>query len=209
MSLTKKQEIFCKEYVKLDNKSQAYRNAYNTSKMKEDTVNNKAYILSEKGEIRARINELQNIAAEIAEKEFKIDSAELLKHLNILRKSRIDEYIDFVEIELVVGLDECGEEIKKRERILQFKPFDELSEEQLMCIESIKDTRNGIELKLHGKDWTIEKIAKHIGFYAPTKTDITTGGEKINTSTFDPSKFTLEELKKFDSGYTDDGNNDE
>ena len=51
-------------------------------------------------------------------------------------------------------------------------------------------------------------LADFQGWKAPTKTDITTGGEKINASTFDPSKFTLEELKKFDSGYTDDGNND-
>ena len=35
-----------------------------------------------------------------------------------------------------------------------------------MCIESVKQNRYGeIELKLHGKEWTIEKIAKHIGFY--------------------------------------------
>ena len=35
-----------------------------------------------------------------------------------------------------------------------------------MCIESIKQDRYGnIEVKLHGKDWTIDKINKHIGFY--------------------------------------------
>jgi phage terminase small subunit len=166
MPLTKKQEIFCKEYVKSGNKTQAYRIAYNTSRMKDETVHNKAYALSEKGEVRARIKELQAIAAEIAEKEFKCDSRELLKHLNILRKSRIDEYVDFVQIKMPVGTDkETGKEVFATESVLQFKPFDQLTEEQLMCIESIKEGRNGVELKLHGKDWTIEKIAKHIGFY--------------------------------------------
>ena len=33
MSLTQKQEMFAKEYVKLDDASAAYRIAYNTSKM--------------------------------------------------------------------------------------------------------------------------------------------------------------------------------
>ncbi len=166
MGLTLKQEIFCKEYVKCDNKSQAYRIAYNTSGMTDKSVHEKASELSKNVKVMSRIQELQNIASEVAEKEFRIDSKEILGHLNILRKSRIDEYVDFVEIIKNIGIDEkTGEPIKVSERILQFKPFEELTEEQLMCIESIKDTRNGIELKLHGKDWTIEKIAKHIGFY--------------------------------------------
>jgi hypothetical protein len=38
-----------------------------------------------------------------------------------------------------------------------------------MCIESIKQDRSGnIEIKLHGKEWSIDKINKHIGFYERT-----------------------------------------
>jgi len=76
-----------------------------------------------------------------------------------------------IETPFLTENKEGEREIKiKIERVLHFKPFDQLTEEQLMCIESIKDTRNGIELKLHGKDWTIEKIAKHIGFYEKDNT---------------------------------------
>lgn len=166
MSLTKKQDAFATEYVKCDNKSQAYRFAYNTSRMTDKSINEKACELSKNVNVASRIKELKEEAAKIAKKEFQIDSKELLSHLNILRNSRIDEYVDFVEISMPNGIDQkTGEEIYKTERVLQFKPFEDLTEQQLMCIESIKDTRNGIELKLHGKDWTIEKIAKHIGFY--------------------------------------------
>ncbi len=166
MALTKKQEIFATEYVKSGNKSQAYRIAYDTSGMTDKSVNEKASELSNNVKVTSRVKELQKVAAEVAETEFKIDSKELLGHLNILRNSRIDEYVDFVEIIKIVGEDEeTGQPIKVSERVLQFKPFEELTKEQLMCIESIKETRNGIELKLHGKDWTIDKIAKHIGFY--------------------------------------------
>lgn len=164
--LTKKQEIFAKEYVKLDDASAAYRIAYSTNGWKDKSVNEAASRLLKNIKVHTRVEQLQKIAAEIAEKEFRTDSTELLRHLTILRKSRIDEYVDFVQIEKVVGIDpKTDEEIKAVETVLQFKPFDQLTEEQLMCIESIKETRNGIELKLHGKDWTIEKIAKHIGFY--------------------------------------------
>lgn len=174
MKLTKKQEIFATEYVKLDDASAAFRIAYNTKRWKDKSVHERASKLLHSVKVQSRVKELQQIAAEVAEKEFRIDSKELLGHLNILRKSRIDQYVDFVEIEKVVGIDEeTQEEIKTSERVLQFKPFEELTEEQLMCIESIKDTRNGIELKLHGKDWTIEKIAKHIGFYEKDNTQKT------------------------------------
>jgi hypothetical protein len=145
--LTLKQEAFCQAYIRTGDKSAAYREAYNTVNMKNETVNSKACILSENGNVRTRILELQSKVAKIAESKFNITAEEMLRHLNILRNSRIDEYVYF----------KSGK--------LTFKDFDKLTPEQLMCIESMKNTRNGIEIKLHGKDWTIEKINKHIGFY--------------------------------------------
>lgn len=163
MALTNKQEKFASEYVKTDNASEAYRTAYNASKMSAKTINEAASRLLKKSNIAARVKELQGIAAEIANEEFKTDSTELLKHLTILKNSRIDEYVEYVEE---------GEGDKKK-RVLKFKPFEDLTENQLMCIESIKNSRYGIELKLHGKEWTIEKIAKHIGFYEKDNTQKT------------------------------------
>ena len=58
--LTPKQEKFCQLYIEeLGNASEAYRQTYSCGKMKDETINNKAYILGKKGEIRARISELQ------------------------------------------------------------------------------------------------------------------------------------------------------
>ena len=169
--LKKRHELFCKEYVKTGSGSAAYRKSYSVDNMKDATVNNNAYKLLQDNDIKTRIKFLQEITSEIAEKKFKIDSEEILKHLDILRSSRIDEYIEFVDREVVIGFDEVEmEDIKVIRRELQFKSFDDLTEEQLMCIESIRNTRNGIELKLHGKDWSIEKISKHIGFYEKDNT---------------------------------------
>jgi hypothetical protein len=166
MGLTAKQEMFATEYVKGDDKSQAYRIAYNTSKMSDKQVWEESSKLSRNPKVAQRIAELKGVAADIAAKHFEIDSKELLSHLNILRQSSIDQYVNFVEIEQKALNPETDElEVVGSELVMQFKPFDQLTKEQLMCIESIKDTRNGIELKLHGKDWTIDKIAKHIGFY--------------------------------------------
>lgn len=146
--LTIKQEAFCHAYIRLGDKSAAYREAgYSYKNKTTKTLNEAAVRLSFNNKVLARIEELQSKVAKIAEKKFNITAEEMLRHLNILRNSSIDEYVEF----------------KKGK--LTFKDFDKLTKEQLMCIESIKNTRNGIEIKLHGKDWTIEKINKHIGFY--------------------------------------------
>ena len=87
MRFTKRNDIFCREYVKLDDASAAYRIAYSTSNMKSTTVNEMASRLLKKSNVATRVKELKAIAAKIADEEFGIDSRELLGHLNILRKS--------------------------------------------------------------------------------------------------------------------------
>lgn len=152
--LTDKQEMFCVEYLIDLNATQAATRA-GYSKLTANRIGSENL---SKLDIQERIKELIENRKERCE----VDADDILKHLDILRKSRIDEYVELVETEVLV--DEAND-IYKTVKSLEFKSFNQLTEEQLMCIESIKDTKNGIELKLHGKDWTIEKINKHIGFY--------------------------------------------
>lgn len=164
-NLTLKQEAFCQAFIRLGDKSAAYREAYNTSRLKDKSVNELASHLSSNVKVASRIEYLRSKIAAIAEKKFNITQEEMLRHLNILRNSRIDEYVEFKTV-TVNKYNKAGKKIaSNKETKLMFKPFDKLTPEQLMCIESIKETRFGIEIKLHGKDWTIEKINKHIGFY--------------------------------------------
>lgn len=57
--LTPKQEKFCLEYMKDGNASRAYREAYNTSNMKPESIHRKAKEVIDNGNVRARIDELQ------------------------------------------------------------------------------------------------------------------------------------------------------
>lgn len=57
--LTIKQEKFCNKYLECGNASEAYRFAYDCSKMSDDTVRNNAYMLLQNSEITARVKELQ------------------------------------------------------------------------------------------------------------------------------------------------------
>lgn len=137
--LTDKQEQFCQQFLVDLNATQAcIRAGYS-----EHTAKEIGYEHLTKPHIIERIAELKAKRAEKLE----VTQDDILNHLNILRSSNIQEYIKFDDGKLT------------------FKDFKELTEEQLMCIESIKNTANGIELKLHGKEWTIEKISRHIGFY--------------------------------------------
>ena len=56
---TPKQEKFCKLYIELGNASEAYRQAYDCSKMQTSTINTKAKELLKNGPITVRIEELQ------------------------------------------------------------------------------------------------------------------------------------------------------
>lgn len=58
--LTPKQEKFCQLYIELGNASEAYRQAYNCSKMTEKTVNEEAIRLLNNPKITPRIEELKN-----------------------------------------------------------------------------------------------------------------------------------------------------
>lgn len=73
--LTIKQENFCNYFVETGNASEAYRRAYDSSKMKDETVNRKAIELLDNGKITARVKELQ----EEAKKKSDIRKADVLE----------------------------------------------------------------------------------------------------------------------------------
>ena len=61
--LTLKQEKFCQEYVKNGgNASAAYRAAYDTKRLKQESVNRLAYELMQNIKITSRIESLQKAA---------------------------------------------------------------------------------------------------------------------------------------------------
>lgn len=146
--LTIKQENFCNAYIETGNASEAYRRSFSCSKMKPESVNRKAVELLENGKVTARVKELQD---EVKAKS-DITKERILSELECILDAKITDYLEF-----------NGREIK-------FKDFQKLSEKQVKAIESIKETKYGIELKLHGKSWTIPQICQMLGFNAPIKT---------------------------------------
>ncbi|MCC9016935.1 terminase small subunit [Flavobacterium lipolyticum] len=171
-NLTILQEAIAQAYVRLGVKSDAYKEAGYSYKNKSDkSIHEAACRVLGNSKVSARVKELQSVVADIAKKEFKITSEEMLRHLDILRRARIDEFVEYYEYDVPVtttsgtGKNKVVTTIIEKRTELRIKSFDKLSESQKMCIEGIKQTKYGIEIKLHGKEWSIEKINKHIGFY--------------------------------------------
>lgn len=67
MALTRKQEMFCEEFIRCGNASEAYRLSYRAERMKAETVWNAAYKLMENGEVSARLKQLREAAAKEAQ----------------------------------------------------------------------------------------------------------------------------------------------
>lgn len=155
--LTDKQIKFCEEYlVDLNATQAAIRAGYS-----EKTADRIAYQNLRKLEIQEKIRELQIESR----KKTEITKERILDELNCLLSSKITDYLSF-----------NGSKIT-------FKSFDKLTESQIKAIESIKETRHGIELKLHGKSWTIERVCKMLGFDGPT--DIRMKIDELNEATAD------------------------
>ena len=159
-SLTPKQEKFLHKYLECGNASDAYRFAYDCSKMKDATVNVKASELLTNGKITVRLSELQG---ELKEKS-DITKEQVLDQLRCIMFADIRDYVDFDGT------------------TISFKDFSLLTDNQAKAIESIKQGRNGIELKLNGKSWSIESICNMLGFDAHTQrvAKLRTGFEKMS-----------------------------
>ena len=92
--LTKKQEAFCLKYVELGDASAAYRFAYSTEKMGNNTIHVKASELLKNGKVTVRIKELKSITQEVAEKEFRITKEQRLKWLEEIVTAGLSTYMD-------------------------------------------------------------------------------------------------------------------
>lgn len=150
MKLSVKQENFCNYYIECGNASEAYRRAYSCSNMKDESINRKAIELLNNGKITARVKELQ----EELKKKSDITKEEVL---NMLKSFMYADIRNFLTI--------------KNGNVI-FKDSEDWTDEMAMQVESIKQGKEGIEIKLNGRTWTIQRICKMLGFDSPQDMNI-------------------------------------
>lgn len=149
--LTVKQNKFVNKYLECGNASEAYRFAYSSENMKNETVNRKAIEVLNNGKITARIKELQ---------------AQSQYRSNLSRERILFELECMVDAKATDYANLTGGRLK-------FTSFKKLNERQIKAIKSVKQGNNGTELELYSKLAAIERICKMLGYDAPEKFEYT------------------------------------
>lgn len=166
MKLTVKQEKFCNIYLETGNATEAYRQAYDCGNMKYDTIKRKANELLANGNITATLGKKQDELKEQSD----IRKQDILEELKSIAFADISDYVEYDGTTLTI------------------KSFDELTPSQRRAIEYIRKGKHGIEIRLHGKSWSIDRICKMLGFDAPVVME-----QKINTGFEDLSEEKIKE----------------
>lgn len=168
MKLSVKQENFCNYYIECGNASEAYRRAYSCSNMKDESINVKAVELLNNGKITVRVKELQ----EELKKKSDITKEEVL---NMLKSFMYADIRNFLTI--------------KNGNVI-FKDSEDWTDEMAMQVESVKQGKEGIEIKLNGRTWTIQRICKMLGFDFPQDVNV----NMISPMTKEEAKRIIEDL---------------
>lgn len=150
MKLSVKQENFCNYYIECGNASEAYRRAYSCSKMKEKQIWEESSKLLNSPKVSQRIKELQ----EELKKKSDITKEEVLK---MLRSFMYADIRNFLTI---------------KDGNVTFKDSEDWTDEMAMQVESVKQGKEGIEIKLNGRTWTIQRLCKMLGFDSPQDMNI-------------------------------------
>lgn len=174
-NLTIKQQRFVDKYLETNNASEAYRFAYKCKNSSVETIKVNACNLLKTTNIALTIEKQQDKIQAKSE----LSREKIIKELEIINNANIRDYCNVLEKEVIIT-DNQGNRRKEKIMDVQFKPFDQLTENQLKAIESVKMGRNGIELRLHSKSWSIERACKMLGYDVPAKIDVTSDGKQLN-----------------------------
>ncbi len=158
--LTIKQEKFCNKYLECGNASEAYRFAYNCSKMSNNVIYNKASEMLDNGEIKVRLDYLKNHLAEAAG----------ISALQIIREHQKIAFSDATRV---------------RNGWMSLKDFESLTADEKACIKTIetKQTKRvtpagdevideQVKITCYDKQKALDSIVSMLGYNAPVRKDI-------------------------------------
>ena len=175
MSLTGKQKRFCEEYIiDLNGTKAAIRAGYAPN-----SANEQAARMLAKDSVQQYIQQLKAARSQRTE----ITADRVLQELAIVGLARIDDFakVEQKTVTEIVGLDEEGKEITNTRNYKEVNVFDtdSVDANKIPAVASIKQTKDGIELKTHDKIKALELIGRHLGMWND-KLDLSTKGESLN-----------------------------
>jgi phage terminase small subunit len=154
-TLTPKQERFVAEYLSTGNATEAYRRAYNYSKMKPASVNRKAKECLDNVNISARIKELRDKS----ESALVMSRQEALERLTGIGRACLSDLVEFGSYE--VGEVDGDPVVQATWR---FKDSALLDKDKLASIAELNAGRDGFKIKMHSPLQAVQQIAKMQGW---------------------------------------------
>lgn len=174
MALTAKQKRFCDEYlIDLNATQSAIRAGYSPA-----TAAEQATRLLRKVNIQEYIQELQDARS----KRTDITKDRVLQELAAIAFANIDDFVKVEDVEVTdVTFNEEGEPAYSTRIIKGVNVFetDKVDKAKIPALSSIKQGRDGIEVKIHDKQKALELIGRHLGMFND-KLDLTTNGKDIS-----------------------------
>lgn len=167
--LTKLQEDFAQAFVEHGVGSVALRQAKDCSKMKDSTVTRTAYDLVHHPRVRARINELRDLAAS----DLVMTRREALERLSARARVNFFELIEFGET--VVRTTESGEPVVQA--TWKFKDRESLTPEQLAAITELTAGPKGLTVKTHDPVAAMALLSRMQGWEAPRAVELSGPGK--------------------------------
>jgi phage terminase small subunit len=166
-TLTAKQQKFCEEYLIDLNATQAYLRAGYKAK-DENTAYAAASRLLRNVKVKAVIDKL--MAAREERTETKQD--DVLKELSTIAFSKITDFLSIKEMEVIVGYEkdvdgdyDYTKPIKQKMKVVDVMETSKMDKRKLAAISEIRQTKDGISIKLHDKVKTLELLGKHLNMF--------------------------------------------
>lgn len=159
--LTFKQEKYVQELVKGKSQREAYKAAYNTNKMSDKTIDEKASRLLSQGKVRARYNELKQKLIKEMEDTCLIEAKDIIQELIDIAFDDIGDYVSFRTEKQVVAHDENEDPIFDYKTVIDLKNSKDIDTKN---IAEISLSANGtLKFKMYDRAAALYKLADMFG----------------------------------------------
>jgi len=155
--LSPKRELFCQEFVIDNNATQAAIRA----KYSKHTAGQQAFKLLKNDQIKARIAILQK---------------EVVNRVGVTQEMVVNEYKKLAfanaedifnwETEVITVKGSDGDEVKKEIARPTIKKLEEMSPAARASISEIRETNQGIAIKLHDKKGSLDSLSRYLGMFS-------------------------------------------
>lgn len=174
--LTEKQEKFVQELVKGKSQREAYKEAYEKSRLWKDTaVDTQASILFKNSKVLERYNELMDRLVKESEDECIVTAKEVLRELKRIGFADIKDYLSYKTAKTVVDRDPVtGEPVIDYQQIIDVLDSDQVDGR---VIQEVSIKRGTFTFKLYDKMAALDKLGKTLGMF--TDKLETTGEQSI------------------------------